>query len=741
MPPLADFEDLLDDEERTLQKKYFQNQNKDHIWNFKAELKKTSNYKTKILAKACLLFLKDSIDFQVKLLQDLECRTDLILHPFTSQVTTLPAYSYKMFTNFYLNEESVYAVMHENTSHMKTVSRGELELACFREKLYPERHYQHAFSSSEGQKKFGKYAVDLYSPENKTVTQYNGCEVHCHLPPDCCNPLRKDLTFETAFSIYKKSAATVDKEMTTFSKFLLENCKEEVKHLEFVYECNWKKFKKTKKWMEFQKSEEKKLNRPLARLIPRVAMRSGLLDIYKLRWLQSENPSETFKIADVNGLYAHIAMTKPFPVGKCQTIIGRDLSDVRVQDSQLFYKNVALESGCIHCTVLAPQTDLNPYLQYRISDKFNFLALCRMCATDSRTQCKHQTWKAKSFTSVWTIPDINKALQERYTILDIFEVQYFPERKFLLKNFVQCLSSCRLKNSGGLDDLQTEQEKLDYCKRHNSKMDLPSKFALTTENVINNPRQKLFYKDTANSLFGKFSQNSNFTKTEIVYSQHRLEELASKFEILEMYNLSETAVVVEYENNLTSPNLKANVFIGSEITAHARIIIHDHLKLLQSKGIQVYAVDTDCLFYSVPNNVQDPLVFSDCIGDYKYVVPKECQILSYHSLGCRNYSILYRDEKNSTLHTITKVKGLSLKSAHLCEPIDHKTYENYIEQHFQNEYQSMFIPQIRKIAVKPSCHKRSTLRSFEFKNDLFMKRYIDKNDCDFKTYPYGYKAD
>ena len=114
----------------------------------------------------------------------------------------------------------MYAVMHENTSNMKTVSRGEQELACFLEKMHPERHYQHAFSSSAGQKKFGNYAVDLYSPETKTMTQYNGCEVHCHLPPECCNPLRKDLKFETTYNIYKKSAATADKELTKFKEFI-----------------------------------------------------------------------------------------------------------------------------------------------------------------------------------------------------------------------------------------------------------------------------------------------------------------------------------------------------------------------------------------------------------------------------------------------------------------------------------------------------------------------------------------
>lgn len=56
MPPLADFEDLLDDEERTLQKKYFQNQNKDHIWNFKAELKKKTITRQKFWQKLACCF-------------------------------------------------------------------------------------------------------------------------------------------------------------------------------------------------------------------------------------------------------------------------------------------------------------------------------------------------------------------------------------------------------------------------------------------------------------------------------------------------------------------------------------------------------------------------------------------------------------------------------------------------------------------------------------------------------------
>ena len=689
------------------------------------------------MAKSCLLFLRDSVDFQVKLLDTLEMETDYVLHPFTSNVTTLPSFSYKMFSNFYLNRENIYAVMHESTSNMKTVSRGEFELASLKEFKNPERNYQHAFSCPTGQKTFGPYSIDLYSPVTKTVTQYQGCEVHCHLPPDCCKPSRQNLNFETAKSLYGKSAAQVETEEKKFHDYLTKNCSEEVKEFEFVYECTWRNFKKTNNWLNFVATSNINLNRPLNRLIPRTAMRSGLLDIYNLRWQKSEHLTETFKVADLNGLYASVSMTQAFPVDKPIILIGSELNHVSIQDMQLHFKDQALESGCIHCTVQAPQSELTPFLQYRVSDKFNYLALCKFCAKDNRLKCNHKSPQSKNFTSTWTIPDINKALRENYKIISIYEIHYFPETKFILQNFVQCLSSFRLKNSGGLVNLNSQEEKEKYCERHNSKMNLPPAFALTTDNVKNNPSQKMFFKDMSNSLFGKFSQNSNVSKTEIVWSQHKLEEIASKFNILEIYNLSETSVMVEYETTSTQPNLKSNVYIGAEINAHARIIIHDYIRLLESAGIQVYAVDTDCLFYSVPENVQDPLIFSDSIGDFKSVIPENCEVLSYHSLGCRNYSILYKD-LDGKRHTITKVKGLSLKSSHMPQLINHETYETYIEKHFQSEYKSLVLPQIRHITLKPSFNLTPTLRTFEFKNDLFLKRYVKKNDLDYKTYPYGF---
>jgi hypothetical protein len=198
--------------------------------------------------------------------------------------------------------------------------------------------------------------------------------VHCHLPPECSKAARANLQFETAKSLYGKPAAQVETENKKFGSQLLDNFPEEVKTIEYVFECHWKNFKKTNNWKNFVATSGINLDRPLNRLVPRTAMRSGLLDVYNLRWLKCENISETFKVADINGLYASVCMTKAFPVDKFTTLIGSELQKVKIQHNQLFYNDLPLESGSIHCTVEAPQAELTPFLQYRVSDKFNYLA-------------------------------------------------------------------------------------------------------------------------------------------------------------------------------------------------------------------------------------------------------------------------------------------------------------------------------------------------------------------------------
>ncbi len=742
IPNKEDFYDMMDSEEEKISKDEFVANFTNQIWSFKEQLAAVSNYKTEIVARACIKFLKSTIDFQVEYKKNLNISEDLILHPFNRQVCTSPALSYKMFSNYCMNKENIFCVIHESTSNMKKISNSEYEFVTFKEFLAPEKKFQHSFSSDEGQKKFGPYDVDLYCPVSKTITQLHGCCVHLHDLKDCEDPNRKKMA-KHDLSLYGKSKAQLDLCEEKMFNYVTSNFPDEVTSVDIIYECQWKKFKKeSQAWKDFANSGLFVKNRPLHRLIPRIAMRSGLVDQYRLKWVKTENPNEIFKIADVNLLYSHIAIREKFPIGKPTVLIGQQVEQVQTSKSGIFVNGEKLLSGALHCSVLAPSKEDYPFLQFRISNKFSYLALCKTCAEKLSETCKHRSNNSRKFTSVWTIPDLNKALKENYIIHEIFEVIYFPERKHLLRTFVQALVSERLKNSGGLEHLLTKEEKEAYCSIHNTEMNLPENFQLTIDNVKNNPGQKQFYKDLLNSLYGKFSSNVEKKKTEIVRSQRQLENLAQNFDITELFPINDTNLLVEYEVNDLKPNFKGNIFIGSEITAHSRVYMHDYLRKLQATdGVKIFSIETDCIMYSIPKGVIDPLPFSDLVGNFKSVIPTNCEVLSYFALGSKNYSVLYKGSDNQ-LNTILKVKGLSLKSAHIENFLSTQTYNDYIESHFKNELKNITFPQLRKTFNK-SCNQTETrFQTFEFRNDLYLKRYVNQGDPKsnhYHTLPFGYK--
>ena len=728
LPPFEDFQEFLDSKEINDLKQTAYKQLKTDNWHFANELAEHLRSKVRILAFACLSFMKETFEFQHSLILSLRSQEILLLHPFSSNVSTLPSYSYKIFYNFFLNHENIYAAMNEMSFNSVNVSNGEYQLALFLQTKFPENLYQHAFSSSRGQKNFGKYFVDVYSPVVKTVVQFQGCSVHNHIPPHCKHPKRQKLTQDNVVSPYKKSFSTTQSQLKKFESFLKEKFSHQVSQIHYVWECEWKEFQKSQEYQSFVEKSNFPLRRPLNRLIPRIAVRGGLIEIFNLKWTRLNNPDEVFKVVDVNGLYSHIAMTCEFPVDKYVTIIGPDLASVSVKNFQLHYQNVPLVSGQIHCSVLPPSNLNFPFLQFRLNDEFNYLGLCRMCMKKKLQICRHKCVKSKRLTSVWTISEINKALQEGYKLLAVYEVHYFKQTKPLLKHFIQCLSSYRLKYSGELQS--------DCTDRINSKLELTKEFYLTPEAVCLNNAKKHMFKLMANAFFGKFSQNSNFTTTDIVWSQHRLEEIVSKYEIVHFDNLTESSLLVEYRKNDNKPSLKSNVYIGAEINAQARIFLYDKIKLVQSSGGKVYYCDTDSIFFSLPKTCSDPLLYSNMIGDFKSEVPANCDVISFYSLGCKNYSLLWKDRTTGAIDSIIKVKGLSLTSSHIPNQLNSELYEAYIDSHFKNEFQSIIFPQTRKKCNKKSLLKTDKMSSYQFTNNLFLKRYVNKKT--FDTYPYGF---
>ena len=80
--------------------------------------------------------------------------------------------------------------------------------------------------------------------------------------------------------------------------------------------------------------------------------------------------------------------------------------------------------GFIKCTILPPRNLYHPVLPYRSQNRLLF-PLCRTCA-DSRqnTLCRHNV-KERALTGAWITPEVDKAIEKGYQLIECFEVWNF----------------------------------------------------------------------------------------------------------------------------------------------------------------------------------------------------------------------------------------------------------------------------------------------------------------------------
>lgn len=672
--------------------------------------------------------LQQSKQFQTKLHKLYKLDQNSFVHPFEYGVTTKAAYSFKLFRTFYLNKFPIHCIPFEYNGLSNQISRKEMAF-CTWMALNDEDNskWRHAFNHVNGQKKFGHISVDLYSPTRKIAYFFNGCYFHYH--DNCILFQHIDETktyFGLSFENFKLKDFLVKQQ-------LLEKFPMDVREVHYMWECHWDQITQTSQFKHF-KSQHISNYRPLHRLIPRACVRGGFLETYKLRWVKCENPDQTFYYSDVNSLYSTVAMENQFPIGEPTILIGDETSQLTFVEGDFMYQNEIIYCGSAHCTVLAPTNLHKPCLPYRLNDTYNYLALCLSCIKTEQLTCKHVLEKNRAFTSCWMLTDIKLALSKGYTIIEMFEVHFYKKTAPLFKEFVQLIGSEKLKNSGGIIGLPEDEQKA-YCEKINRAMNLPEAFKLKPSNVVKSDAQKQFYKDILNSLYGKFSQHCSKSKTILVSSQNALEDIAREHKIIDLLCFNDCCEILYETEKQSTPNRNSSLYIGAQIASLARTVIYKHMEVIESVGGTIFSVDTDCILYTLPSHVDNPLNFSDAFGDFKNVAPPKNEIVAFYSLGNRNYSLLYKNS-DGLLSSTTKCKGLSLTSSTFEQSLSPSIYSEFLEANFRAELKELTIPQLRRVASKNRHLQSRKLTHFTFKNDLFFKRITLSSDL---TLPYGYK--
>ena len=126
-------------------------------WNFKKELLNYLTQKLFLLTHTMLIFLKESFTFQSLIKSETAQNNLQLLNPFNNPICTLSGFIYRVFKLFYLNQENIYVVKHENGKAGRNSSRLEHQWASYLDFTYPEKKFVF-------QKYFLQAVPDLYSP-------------------------------------------------------------------------------------------------------------------------------------------------------------------------------------------------------------------------------------------------------------------------------------------------------------------------------------------------------------------------------------------------------------------------------------------------------------------------------------------------------------------------------------------------------------------------------------------------
>lgn len=174
----------------------------------------------------------------------------------------------------------------------------------------------------------------------------------------------------------------------------------------------------------------------------------------------------------------------------------------------------------------------------------------------------------KGFISTYTLPELEKAVALGATIERVYEVMAYFEEDQILKEFLDLLSSFKIRHS---KFLETDKDKLkEICDKINKDMNFVEEIVkLTPEKLIYDESLKSFYKLWANALLGKFSQSNDRVSTYVLSSQQELDDWVnnSNYNMKDILTMgSIVQITVQRKADQIPPNMTAQVVIGSYVT-------------------------------------------------------------------------------------------------------------------------------------------------------------------------------
>lgn len=484
---------------------------------------------------------------------------------------------------------------------------------------YPD--LRHIGNSAFGEKQIGKYFVDGFDENTKTVFEYNGCFFHgC---PKCfpSGNLRNTITQKLLTQCFKE---TVERQ-------------QELEKMGFnvisIWGCEWK-FQKIDPTVA-EKVNKLSITKPLK---PRDAFFGGRTETFKLYW--DKTP---IAFDDVTSLYPWVNFTQRYPIGHPQI---------------KFYgiENVDDFFGFIKCSILPPRNLYLPVLPMHAGIKKKLLfALCRTCAESFQIeQCEH-TEDQRALVGTWFTEEVKLAITKGYKILKTFCVWHFEQSsESLFADYVKTFYKKKLLSSKL--PFTSEEEIQKYIKDVSEKENI---IISGTDQFLENPGLRQLTKLMLNNLWGRFGMQENISRSVLISSFEKLLKMVNDetLEIQGVRVVSKCVVQVIYRvKNVQFLEMSkdTNIFIAATTTAWARIRLYKELDQLKDR---VLYCDTDSVIYQKSLDPEKNLKIGNFLGDMTSELDSGDEIIEFVSGGPKNYA--YKTRKGKI---VVKVKGFSLNS-------------------------------------------------------------------------------
>lgn len=533
--------------------------------------------------------------------------------------------------------------------------------------------------------------VDGFDENSNTVYQYHGCFWHgCEKCFSECTI--NNVNKEEMGDLYSKTKERSD-QIKKAGYNLIE-----------MWDCNWIKSK------QYKNSEKPEI---IESLNPRDAFFGGRTNAFKL--LAKSTKNKKIKYIDVCSLYPTVQYYDYYPVGHPEKFI-------KPENYNKYW------FGIIKCKVLPPKNLYHPVLPVKVkmgkNEKLLF-PLCLKCAEEKCRKCHHSE-NERMITGTWATIEVNKAIAKGYKIEEIYEVWDFKKKTHqLFKGYVRDFMKLKLETSP--HNYNSNYEYIDDIKEKIG-------INLDPKKIIANPGKRAVSKICLNSLWGKFGQRQNMSKTEYVSDVRRFYEILLDDRLTDInvnYLTDEMAQMsYKFKDYYVENNTTTNIYIALFTTANARLRLYEKLDELSENVIYC---DTDSIVYY--DKGENTIKTGDMLGEWTDELKQNEFIKIWSSTGPKSYYYETNLRKN-----VTKIKGFTLNYQNL-----EKLNGNTMIRMIRNEVSKIFSKKecetenveleyneiTRDVKTKNLVNKRVS-KIFKFEYD---KRIILPN---YDTLPYGF---